>query len=78
MALPKQEAERISTAINQEFGGWGWRAEVIGSENEVIVRSNEEGGRFGFAWQLKNFAAIIKSWSFTVRMYEGQLTLVIW
>jgi hypothetical protein len=78
MALPKQEAEKISAAINKEFGGWGWTAEVFGSENEVIIRSSEKGVGFGFARKLPEFAAIVKGWSFTVRIYEGQIVLVIW
>lgn len=78
MALPLQEAQRIATEINKEFGFWGWKAEVIGSENEVIVRSDEDSGHFGFAWKLSLFTEIVKGWSITFMLHEGKLAIVIW
>lgn len=80
MALPKQTADKISAEINKEFGGWGWKAEVIGTENEVIVHSDEEPGedRFGFGWKLDIFAKIVKGWSFTIMKHEGRTVLIIW
>lgn len=78
MALPLQKAKNIASEINKEFGGWGWRAEVVGSENEVIIRSGEEKGMFGFAWKLPRFTEIVKGWSVSFMMHEGCLAMVIW
>lgn len=76
MAIPMEEAQRIVRGIHEKFGGWGFKAEIVTSENQVIVKSEKEQIRFG--WAFGEFCALVKNWSVDIIIHEGWPAIVIW
>jgi hypothetical protein len=76
MGLPIETAKQIKKAINKRFGHRGFVASVESSENQVVVRTEEQSFRFNS--DLMEFAEIVGRWSFSIFLQEGQMILLVW
>jgi hypothetical protein len=76
MALPRETAQKIVDGIHQQFGRWNFSAQIITSENSVLVKNTQEGLSFG--WAFGDFAELAKGWSVEFIIHEGWPAVLIW